>query len=253
MSFWQNGIVAGTMLLIISTASAQTRPNAISGDPSSATHCVSGNSANVHGLGWVDAGTNYTVTFETGIPIHTAVGRVALAERSNSTSYGTPDIARNAATAGTMALFVGGGGQTGCYRYKVAISAGAAATAPSDVRTPGVVVQAVPVASARTISGAASSATHCTTTAAAANVHDLGRVEQGNRISLTFAANFDAVAGAHIVNVPTQQSVGYTDDNSGGGTDPALTITAPHTGSLALHVGGVGGAFGCYRYKVEIR
>ena len=214
---------------------------------------MSGSSANVHSLGWVDANTNYTVTFEAGIPIHTAVGRLNLADRGTSTSYGTPDIARNAATAGTMALFVGGGGQAGCYRYKAAISSGAAATAPSDVRSPSVVVRTAPTASARTISGAASSATHCTTGSAAANVHDIGRVEQGTRISLTFAANFNAIAGAHIVNLPTQQSIGYIDDNAGGGTDPALTITAPHAGALALHVGGVGGAFGCYWYKVEIR
>lgn len=204
MSLWRYWIVTTIVFSFAPTAWAQTRPSAISGDPSTATHCVSGNSANVHSLGWVDANTNYTVTFEAGIPIHTAVGRVALADRANSTSYGTPDIARNSATAGTMALFVGGGGQTGCYRYKVAISAGAAATAPLDVRSPSVVATAAPIASARTISGAAASATHCTMGAAAGNVHDLGRVEQGNRISLTFAANFDAIAGAHIVNLPTQ-------------------------------------------------
>jgi hypothetical protein len=37
-------------------------PKAITGVPSSARHCVSGQAANVHGLGWVEAGTNYTVT-----------------------------------------------------------------------------------------------------------------------------------------------------------------------------------------------
>jgi hypothetical protein len=224
MSFWSNTVIVAAILLVTPLASAQTRPRAITGDPSTATHCVSGGSANIHSLGWVDASTNYTVTFETPSSIQTAVGRVNLADRVNSTSYGTPDIARNAATSGTMALFVGGNGQSGCYRYKVAISSGTAATAPSDVRSPSVMVRTAPTAAARTISGPASS-----------------------------AANFNAVAAAHIVNLAAQQSTSYSDDNSGGGTDPALTITAPHGGSLAVHVGGVSGAFGCYRYKVEIR
>ena len=51
----------------------------ISGSASNGRQCVAGAAANVHALGWVPAGTAYTVTFDSDIPLVTAVARIDLA------------------------------------------------------------------------------------------------------------------------------------------------------------------------------
>lgn len=219
-------------------------PQAISGIASSAQHCISADAANVHGLGWVDASTGYTVTFDSDIPLATAVIRLNLTERTQTISYGTGDLSRTASSSGTMALYVAGNGRAGCYRYKTVVQP-PAAVATSAASTS--------VISPAAITGMPSSAQHCISGNAVANVHEIGRVENGNRFTITMATNFDAVLGASLVNAAGQQAASWTDDNSGGGVEPQLSITAPHAGSLALYVAGVNGAAGCYRYQVEIR
>src|SRR5688572_28891006 len=49
-------------------------PAAITGLPSSARHCVSGDAANVHAIGWFDVGTSYTIRFDSDIELATALG-----------------------------------------------------------------------------------------------------------------------------------------------------------------------------------
>lgn len=104
-------------------------PAAIAGVGTSARHCVAGDAANVHGLGYVTSGTSYTITFDSDITLQTAVSRLDLDGDQSSSAYGTPDLRFTASTSGTMALYVGGQGRSGCYRYTVEITPSAAGSA----------------------------------------------------------------------------------------------------------------------------
>ena len=230
------------------------RPQAISGDSASGRNCISGNAANVHAIGWVATNTEYTVTFESSMPLAAAAARFDLAANQTSVNYGTPAIARTAGSNGTMALFVASAGDSGCYRYKTEIRVPSSLNAPEAAGS--FQSDDVPEAPAGllSIAGIASSATHCISGSnSVANVHEVGRIEEGNSVVLTFSTDFNAVAGAMLVDVPAQKHTAWRDDNSGGGVEPRISFTAPHAGTLALYVGGVSGAAGCYRYKVEIR
>ena len=235
-------------------APGDARPSAIAGMASSARHCVSSDGANVHEIGWLAAGTVYAITFDSNFTLVSAVSRLDLAGGTSTGAFGNPDLRSTASSSGTMALYVSGNGQAGCYRYKVEI------TPPAGL-TPAAAPRAVVEATAETsqvvmptsISGAAASGKHCVAGNNVANIHEIGRVEQGNQILITFESDFDPIAGATLENLSTQHGTYLIDDNSGGGLQPQLSFTASHSSTMALHVAGVAGSSGCYRYKVEIR
>jgi hypothetical protein len=228
-------------------------PSAISGMASSARHCVSGDAANVHAIGWMDIGTAYTITFDAEFPLVTVVSRLDLTGDGDSVgSVGTPDFRATSSTAGTMALYVGATGAGGCYRYKVELTPPAGAAASTSVgSTP--VKLSTDVATPAAITGFASSAKHCVAGSYVANVHDIGRVERGNLITISFDSDFDPVAGVTLENLSTLDGTYVVNDDGGGSLQPQLHFTASHSSTLALFVGGYNGSAGCYRYKVEIR
>ena len=230
-------------------------PTAIAGMASSARHCVSADGANVHEIGWMAAGTGYTITFDSDFTLAASVNRLDLAGGTSTGAFGTgAGFRTTASTPGTMALFVGGNGQAGCYRYKVEITPPAGLTVPTSApRADREVATTSAVSTPASISGVASSAKHCVAGTFVSNVHEIGRVEQGNEILITFESDFDAIAGATLENLSTQRGTYLVDDNSGGDLQPRLSFTASHSSTMALHVAGVGGGSGCYRYKVEIR
>ncbi|MBI4266650.1 MAG: hypothetical protein HY657_19960 [Acidobacteria bacterium] len=84
-------------------------------------------------------------------------------------------------------------------------------------------------------------------------VHGIGRVEQGSRITITFESDFDPVAGATIVNPDSRQGLAFVDDDSGGNLEPLVSFTASTSGTLALYVAGYDGLAGCYHFKVDIQ
>jgi hypothetical protein len=223
---------------------------------SSARHCVSGDAANVHGIGWMDTGTGYTITFDADFPLVTVVSRLNLVGAGGSTrSTGSPEFRSTASTSGTMALHVGATGAGGCYRYKVELTppAGAVVSASHPLALPAAGKFSKNVAEPAAITGFASSAQHCVAGSYVANVHDLGRVEQGNLITISFVSDFDPVAGVTLENLTTQRGTYVVDDDTGGNLEPELHFTASHSATLALHVTGYEGSAGCYRFKVEVR
>jgi hypothetical protein len=233
-------------------------PAAITGLPSSARHCVSGDAANVHAIGWFDVGTSYTIRFDSDIELATALGRYNLAGQNVSTQYGTPEFNAGANLAGTNALWVSGNGQAGCYTYQVTIrppSTALAASAPPG--TEPAPVQPSPfepqVVQAQAITGLASSARHCVSGSYVGNVHEIGRIEANNRVTITFDSDFNPIAGVGLIEPVARRQVYYHDDNSGGSNQPRLVFTAPHGGTLALYVASTTNIQGCYRYKVEIQ
>ena len=232
---------------------SDSRPTAISGMASGARHCVAGDGANVHGVGWVDTGTVYTVTFESDSTLVTGMTRLDLdGDRANS-SFGSPELRFTSSTPGTMALYVGASGEGGCYRYRVDLLTSAIATAPASAVGRTTVSKSSNSASPLAISGLASSAKHCVAGIYVSNVHDLGRVEQGTQVTVTFASDFDPIAGVTLVNLVTQQTSYFTNDDADNSLQPRLEFTASHSSTLALFVAGYNGSAGCYRYKVDIR
>lgn len=234
--------------------------SAISGTPSSARHCISGDAANVHYIGTVEAGAGYSITFDAEIPLTTALARLDFGGRQAAVGYGNPDLSFTASGSGSVALYVSGRGQAGCYRYKVEAESSAASETQllqDALRNQAWAVQATSkapkdVSGPMAISGLASSAKHCVAGNHVAAVHSIGRVEQGTQVRVTFSSNFDAIAGLTNVNSDSQSGTYVIDDDSGGNLDPLLNITASHPGTLALYVAGVSGRLGCYSYKVEI-
>lgn len=262
---WVLFVVAGLASPAMAQRSGVDGPvaQAISGTPSSGRHCISGNAANIHPIGWVASGTTYIVRINTDIELVTAVARLNLSGAGSATiTNGSPEFNNTAASSGTMALYVAPrSGGAGCYAYQVSIvlSASAASVEDDAGRSPdtaGEAVRALDYSPAPlAISGTPSSAQFCTS-GTAANVHEIGRVDQASRIVVSFDADFDAVAGisALILSGGAAADARYTtNDNSGGGTNPALSYSARAGDNLALFVGGVDGAVGCYRYKVEIQ
>ena len=233
---------------------------AITGTASSARFCLSGNAANVHNLGWMEAGSGYTVTFDANFTVTATVVRLDLAGQRAAVANGTPELNFTASTPGTAVLHVTGRGQTGCYRYNLVVdppSPSALTEATAGARGRSSEVSARPLATTvgpTAISGTPSSAQHCVSNAFVANVHEIGRVDQGSQVTITFDTDFDAIAGVTMTSLDT--GTGTTsfvvDDNSGGNGAPSLNFTAGAATNLALHVAAVSGS-GCYSYKVEIR
>ena len=234
-------------------------PAAITGLPSSARHCVSGDAANVHAIGWFDVGTSYTIRFDSDIELATALGRYNLAVPSVSTQYGTPEFNAGANLAGTNALWVSGNGQAGCYTYQVTIRPPSTSVAPAS-SAPATEPAPVPpspfesqVVEPQAIAGFASSARHCVSGSYVGNVHEIGRIEANNRVTITFDSDFNPIAGVGLIDPVARRQVYYSDDNGGGSNQPRLLFTAPHGGTLALYVASTTNTQGCYRYKVEIQ
>ena len=232
-------------------------PAAITGLASSARHCVSGDAANVHAIGWFDVGTSYTIRFDSDIELVTALGRYNLAVPSVSTNYGTPEFNAGANLAGTNALWVSGNGQAGCYTYQVTIRPPTSSVAPAEASAERVTVQPAtfepPAAEPQAIAGLASSARHCVSGSYVGNVHDIGRIEANNRVTITFDSDFNPIAGVGLIDPIARRQIYYSDDNGGGSNQPRILFTAPHGGTLALYVASVSNTQGCYRYKVEIQ
>jgi len=163
----------------------------------------------------------------------------------------------DAASPGTMALWVGGNGQAVCYRYQVAIRAGSGASpiAPARVEPASSAAALFETAAAEplAITGLASSARYCVSASFRAHVHDLGRVEANNRVTITFDSDFNPVAGVALIDVAARRQVYYSDDNTGGADQPRLSFSAPQGGTMALYVAAASGTPGCYRYKVEVQ
>jgi hypothetical protein len=237
-------------------APAVSGPAAISGLASGARHCVSGDVSNVHPIGWINQGTLYTVRFDAeGGDLVAAVGRMSLTGL-NSTTYGTPEFNATASSPGTMALWVGGNGQAVCYRYQVVVRPGNTVPfAPGRVEPePSAALPFDPPASGpAAITGLASSAQHCIGSTFRSHVHDLGRIEANNRVTITFESAIDTIAGVALIDVAGRRQVYYSDDNTGGANQPRLLFTAPHGGTMALFVAAANAFPGCYRFKVEVQ
>lgn len=228
-----------------------TGPAAIAGLASSARHCVSADAANVHAIGYADIGTSYTIRFDSDIDLVAAVGRINLAAGVGSTNYGIldtdgkPFFNSGVTTPGTMALWVGGNGQAGCYRYQVTVRPPATATVATEPSTPN-----PPVVEPAAIAGLASSARYCVGGHLAANVHEIGRVEAGSRVTLTFDSDFNPIAAVALIDPAAQRHTYSPDDNSGGANQPRIAFVAPFGGTMAIFVAG-NNSVGCYRYKVD--
>lgn len=256
-------LVASTSLLAQHTVrrtqadvQAAAQPSVIAGMASSGRHCVSGEAANVHGIGWVAAGTGYTITFESDSTLAAVISRLDLEAKESRGTSGTPDVRATASTSGSMALYVGATAPGGCYRYKVELTPPTGAQVSSSRTRVGSGQGAAKLSKAAgpaAISGLASSAKHCVAGNYVANIHDIGRVEQGSRIAISFESDFDPIAGVTLENLVTGHGTYLVDDDSGGGLQPHLNFTASHSSTLALHVAGFGGSAGCYRYRVDIR
>ena len=91
------------------------------------------------------------------------------------------------------------------------------------------------------------------------NVHPLGFLGSGNRVTVNFDSDFDPVAiviGAQIGS-PAPDGVAkltyVVDDDSGGNLEPKVTFTTSYDGSYFLVVGGSDpGVTGCYTFEVVV-
>lgn len=234
---------------------AVARPRAIAGTASSARHCVSADAANTHEIGWIELGSTVIVTFESDFSLLAGTTRLDLQGLRSNQFFGNPEVRLTTSTAGTMALFVGGNQASGCYQYKVDIQRPSASTVSVSTPLPPVDASAssAVLVAPSAIAGLASSAQHCISGSFVSNVHDIGRIEEGNRVVISFDSDFNAIAGMTLINLPAQRGSFLINDDGGGSQQPLLNFIAGHGGTLALFVGGVNGAAGCYRYKVEIR
>jgi len=232
---------------------------AITGLASSARHCISGTSSNVHGLGFIDRDSRVTVTFHSDfdpiagivtLAIDTAEGRAAYTVDDDSGGNLEPLVQYTASISGNAALYVSGFRSTsGCYWYKLEVVPPTTSIAAAE-RLPKPAI-ARPAA----VAGLASTAYHCIAGQYVANIHSIGRVSAGQRVTITFDTDFDAMAGMTNMDLfaASPQALYLVDDDSGGGLVPELRFTASTSGTVTLFVGGYEAVAGCYRYKVEIQ
>ncbi|MBM3820693.1 MAG: hypothetical protein FJW14_16980 [Acidimicrobiia bacterium] len=234
---------------------------AISGLPSSAKHCVSGTSSNVHGIGWIEAGSRVEVTFLSDfdpiagivlMSIDTAAGRAAYAVDDDSGGNLEPQLSFVSTFSGNAALYVSGYRSTsGCYWYKLEVTPpGQTALGPAAPR-PDKGVTFSPTA----ITGSASISHHCIAGDGVTNIHSIGRVTANSRILITFDTDFDAIAAITNLDLlaATPRPTYAIDDDGGGRLAPQLQVTTSAAGTIALFVGGYRSTAGCYRFKVEFQ
>jgi hypothetical protein len=91
------------------------------------------------------------------------------------------------------------------------------------------------------------------------NQHSLGFVTRGSRVKVDIVAGdgVDPIASVVIIqmgpNTPNGMRATYSyDDDSGGGRDPRIEVTAEYDGNVMLSVGSYDGAAGCYAVKSEL-
>ena len=89
--------------------------------------------------------------------------------------------------------------------------------------------------------------------------HSLGFVPRGTRIRVDVISGeaIDPIASIVIAqmgaNAPNGMRASYAyDDDSGGGRDPRVEITAEFDGNVTVNMGSYDGTFGCYALKVEM-
>ena len=242
---------------------ARVQPQAISGTWTSARHCLSGTAANIHDLGWIAAGSHYAVRFDAGPGIIATLVRVNVLQGSGVLVDGTPELRGTASTSGAMTLHVASrNGQPECYEYNTAIEPPSASDTPTELtaelRGSGKIVKRrEPGAVSRSaISGTPSSAQHCVAGGLVPNVLDIGQVDDDSHVTVTFDADFDALAGVTLTTLRPDRgsdSELIVDDNSGNGKNPTLNFMAHAGENIVLYVTGANGAAGCYRYDVRIR
>jgi hypothetical protein len=249
------------VLCVSVPAQAQTAgPAAIYGAPSSARHCLSGDAANVHNLGWVAAQSRYTVQFDADFAVTAAITRFEPTENRASLIDGNPEFNGTAASSGTMVLHVSGNGASGCYRYRATIDPPAASVAGES----GPVYERVtPIGERQTrgasgslaITGNPSSAQHCIAGTGVSSVHELGRVDRASEVFITFDTDFTAVIGATLTVVDPTDNLGsfVVDEKGAGSRSPSMAFSAEAGENIVLFVAGLNGGAGCYKYKVEIR
>jgi hypothetical protein len=239
-------------------AAQSASPSAISGTPTSARHCLSGNAANVHSLGWLESGSLYTIRFDADFAVTARMVRYDAAAGVVGVSEGEPEFNFRASSSGTRALLVSSSGADGCYRYQVAVDPPAASLAPATVASERRLEdisgsRVAPAFQAQAISGFPSSASHCIAGQFVANVHEIGSVDQESTVTVSFETDFAAAAAVATTPIDPAAGAGRVAiDNDGQGA-PSLSFIAPPATNLVLFVSGVNGAAGCYRYKVEIR
>jgi len=233
----------------------------ITGLFSSGKHCVSGSSANVHALGWIERGSAITIRFRSGfdpvagvvtLGIDTPAGRSTYIIDDDSGGNLDPEIRYTASISGNAALYVSGFRSTsGCYWYNFEMTPPAASVTRAAAPAPAKSTAVRPAA----ITGAPSIAYHCIAGDNVTNIHSLGRVGRGARITVTFDTDYDAVAG--LVNMDLfaadPQPRYVMDDDSGGALAPELRLTTTQEGTVTLFVGGYSSIAGCYRFRVEIQ
>lgn len=112
---------------------------------------------------------------------------------------------------------------------------------------------------AMAISGLASSGRNCVGPSGA-NVHGIGWVPSGSRVTISFSSDFDPVAAATITQLGSDapdrvaRASYYADDDTGGNLEPQIQFTSTFAGTVVLHVSKFSAEreSGCYFYKVEI-
>ena len=112
---------------------------------------------------------------------------------------------------------------------------------------------------AQAISGLASSGRNCIGPQGA-NVHGIGWVPSGSRVTISFSSDFDPVGAVTITQLGSDapdrvaRASYYADDDGGGNLEPLINFTSTYDGTLVLHVSKYSAerSAGCYFYKVEI-
>jgi hypothetical protein len=91
------------------------------------------------------------------------------------------------------------------------------------------------------------------------NQHSLGFVVRGTRIRVDIQSGetIDPIATVVLLqmgpNAPNgSRASSAFDDDSGGGNDPRIEITAEYDGNVMVSVGSYDGSAGCYALKAEI-
>lgn len=59
------------------------------------------------------------------------------------------------------------------------------------------------------ITGLASSARHCVSGSYLGNVHDIGRIEANNRVTITFDSDFNPMAGVGLIDPAARRAQYY--------------------------------------------
>ena len=134
-----------------------------------------------------------------------------------------------------------------------------AAFAQAPAKGPKQAAASAAVSEPQAISGQASSGRNCIGPSGA-NVHAIGWVPSGSRVTISFSSDFDPVASVTNTQLGGEapdrvaRTSFWSDDDGGGNLEPLLNFTTSFSGTLVLHVSKFSAErqAGCYFYKVEI-